>query len=98
MLRLDVKTYSEISDLQTTRFDPSNVAFLVFIENVGDAEIKGLDADFMWAASERLTISGAFSIVDTELTRLDPQLVGVAVPEGSKLPFTPDFSGKSPKS
>lgn len=93
-LRLNATAfYSEITDLQTTRFDPSNVAFLVFIENVGDAEIKGLDADFTWAASANWTISGAFSIVDTELTRLDPQLVGVAVPEGSKLPFTPDFSG-----
>lgn len=85
--------YSEISDLQTARFDPSNVAFLVFLENVGDAEIKGLDADFTWLATDRLTISGAFSIVDTEITRLNPQLQGIAVPEGSELPFTPDFSG-----
>ena len=85
--------YSEISDLQVSRFDPANVAFLVFIENVGDAEVLGLDSDFTWAPTANLTISGAFSIIDTEITRLNEQLVDIAVPEGSELPFTPDFSG-----
>ena len=85
--------YSEIDDLQVSRFDPANVAFLVFIENVGDAEILGADADFTWMPTPSLTISGAFSIIDTEITRLNPQLQDIAVPEGSELPFTPDFSG-----
>ena len=85
--------YSEIDDLQVSRFDPANVAFLVFIENVGDAEILGADADFTWMPTSNLTISGAFSIIDTEITRLNPQLQDIAVPEGSELPFTPDFSG-----
>ncbi len=85
--------YSEIDDLQVSRFDPANVAFLVFIENVGDAEILGADGDFTWAPTENLTIAGAFSFVDSEITRLNDQLVGIAVPEGSELPFTPDFSG-----
>lgn len=84
--------YSEISDLQTSRFDPSNVAFLVFIENVGDAEIKGIDADYQWFVTSNLSISGAFSLIDTEITRLNPQLEGISVPVGSELPFTPDFS------
>ena len=85
--------YSEITDLQVSRFDPANVAFLVFVENVGDAEILGVDTDFIWAPTANLTISGAFSIIDTEITRLNQQLVDIAVPEGSELPFTPDFSG-----
>jgi len=85
--------YSEIDDLQVSRFDPANVAFLVFIENVGDAEILGADGDFTWAPTDNLTIAGAFSFVDSEITRLNDQLVGIAVPEGSELPFTPDFSG-----
>ena len=93
-LRLNATAYfSEISDLQVSRFDPANVAFLVFIENVGDAEIMGLDADFTWLPTPNLTISGAISLVDSEITRINPQLVDIAVPEGSKLPFTPDFSG-----
>ena len=32
--------YSEISDLQTSRYDPTNISFLVFTDNVGDAEIR----------------------------------------------------------
>ena len=85
--------YSEIDDLQVSRFDPANVAFLVFIENVGDAEILGADGDFTWAPTDNLTIAGAFSFVDSEITRLNAQLDGIAVPVGSELPFTPDFSG-----
>lgn len=85
--------YSEITDLQTSRFDPSNVAFLVFIENVGDAEIRGLDADFSWLLTPNFTLSGAISLLDTELTKVNPQLDGIAVPEGSELPFAPAFAG-----
>ena len=81
--------FSDIEDLQVSRFDPSNVAFLFFIENVGDAEAKGLDVDFQWAATEGLTLSGAFSILGTELTKLNPQLQGIAVPTGSDLPLAP---------
>ena len=93
-LRLNATAYfSEISDLQVSRFDPANVAFLVFIENVGDAEIMGLDADFTWLPTPNLTISGAISIIDSEITRINAQLVDISVPEGSELPFSPDFSG-----
>lgn len=85
--------FSDISNLQMSRFDPSNVAFLFFVENVGDAEAIGLDVDFQWAASDNLTLSGAFSILDTELTKLNEQLEGIAVPVGSELPVAPSFSG-----
>ena len=93
-LRVNATGYfSDISDLQVSRFDPVNVAFLVFIENVGDAEILGADGDFTWVPTPNLTIAGAFSFVDSEITRLNSQLEGIAVPEGSELPFTSDFSG-----
>ncbi len=92
-VRLNATYYdSDIDDLQTTRFDPSNVAFLVFIENVGDAEVQGIDLDFTWLATDNLTISGAAAWVDSEISRLNPQLVGIAAPEGSELPYTGDFS------
>jgi outer membrane receptor protein involved in Fe transport len=93
-LRFNATYYqADIKNLQVSRFDPSNVAFLVFMENVGDAESSGLDADFQWAASDQLTISGAFSLLDTEITRVNDQLVGVAVETGSDLPLASDFSG-----
>ena len=93
-LRFNATYYqADIENLQVSRFDPSNVAFLVFMENVGDAESSGIDADFQWAASDRLTISGAFSVLSTEITRVTDQLRGIAVPIGSDLPLASDFSG-----
>ena len=93
-LRINATGYfSDITDLQVSRFDPANIAFLVFIENVGDAEIFGFDGDFIWTPTPKLTLAGAVGFVDSELTRLNPQLDGIAVPVGSELPFTPDFSG-----
>ena len=93
-LRVNASFYStEITDLQVARFDPSNVAFLVFLENVGDAETRGIDIDLMWAATGRLTIAGAASFLHTELTKINDQLQGVSVPVGSDLPLAPNFSG-----
>ncbi|WP_041713291.1 TonB-dependent receptor [Paraglaciecola sp. T6c] len=85
--------YSEISDLQTSRYDPTNISFLVFTDNVGDAEIRGLDADLTWLATDNLVINAAFSVLDTELTSINAALDGIAPPVGSKLPYSADFSG-----
>ena len=93
-LRLNAVAYrTEIDNLQVSRFDPSNVAFLVFMENVGDAETQGLDVDFIYLASDNLTLSGAFSFLDTEITRLNDQLEGIAAPVGSELPLSASLSG-----
>jgi iron complex outermembrane receptor protein len=85
--------YSEITDLQTSRYDPTNISFLVFTDNVGDAEIRGMDADITWLATDNLVINAAFSVLDTELTRINSALDGIAPPVGSKLPYSADFSG-----
>jgi iron complex outermembrane receptor protein len=85
--------YSKISDLQTSRFDPTNISFLVFTDNVGEAEIKGIDGDFTWVATDNLIISGAFSIIDSELTSINEQLDGIAPAAGSRLPYSAEFSG-----
>lgn len=85
--------YSKISDLQTSRFDPTNISFLVFTDNVGDAEIRGIDGDFSYVVSDNLIISGAFSFIDTELTSVNDVLDGIAPAVGSKLPYSADFSG-----
>ncbi|WP_166422368.1 TonB-dependent receptor [Paraglaciecola sp. 20A4] len=85
--------YSEITDLQTSRYDPTNISFLVFTDNVGDAEIRGIDADVTWLATDNLVINAAFSFLDTELTRINSALDGIAPPVGSSLPYSADFSG-----
>ena len=93
-LRFNATAYaSEINDLQTSRFDPTNIAFFYFTDNVGTAEIKGLDADFTWRASGNLIISGAFSLLDTEITELNPTMQNLSAPVGSSLPYSADFSG-----
>lgn len=85
--------YSEITDLQTSRFDPTNISFLVFTDNVGDAEIRGLDADITWLATDNLVIDAAFSLLDTELTSINSELEGIAAGVGSELPYSASFSG-----
>ena len=85
--------YSEISNLQTSRFDPTNISFLVFTDNVGDAEITGLDADITWLATDSLVLDASFSILNTELTSINSELQGIAPGVGSELPFSANFSG-----
>jgi len=93
-LRVNATAYkSEITDLQTSRFDPTNISFLVFTDNVGDAEIQGIDGDITWLATDNLVIDAAFSILDTELTRVNAELDGIAPPVGAALPYSADFSG-----
>lgn len=94
ILRINATAFfSEITDLQTSRFDPTNISFLVFTDNVGDAEIRGLDADMTWLASDNLIIDASFSLLDTELTRINPELQGIAPGVGSELPYSASFSG-----
>jgi outer membrane receptor protein involved in Fe transport len=94
ILRVNATAYmSEITDLQTSRFDPTNISFLVFTDNVGDAEIQGIDGDITWLATDNLVIDASFSILDTELTRINAELDGIAPPVGAALPYSADFSG-----
>jgi outer membrane receptor protein involved in Fe transport len=85
--------FSEITDLQTSRFDPTNISFLVFTDNVGDAEIQGIDGDITWLATDNLILDASFSLLNTELTRVNSELDGIAPPVGSELPYSASFSG-----
>ena len=93
-LRLNATAYrTRIEDLQVSRYDPINVAFNYFIENVGDARTRGLDVEFELLPTAALTVSGAVSLLDTALTRLNAQLANVSVPVGAELPLAPRFAG-----
>ncbi len=84
--------YIDIEDLQTTIFDPS-ITNLFFSANAANAEVLGVEGDFVWGprAVEGLTITGAFSVLDTEVTEV---LVPTDdVREGSPLAFAPEFQG-----
>lgn len=84
--------FVEVTGLQTTIFDPA-ISNLFFSDNAANAEIQGVEGDFTWAPFEfdGLTIAGAFSILDTEVTDvLTPTNDVVA---GSDLAFAPAWQG-----
>lgn len=84
--------FVDISRLQTTIFDPS-IANLFFSDNAANAEIKGVEADFTIApySAPGLTVAGAFSLLDTEITEvLTPTNDVIA---GGELAFAPSFQG-----
>ena len=80
----------DIERLQTTIFDPS-ITNLFFSDNAANAEIRGLEGDITWAPAsiEGLTVSGAFSLLDTEITEVLTPTNDVIV--GSELAFAPSY-------
>ena len=65
---------ADIEGLQTSILDPS-ITNLFFSDNAADAEITGLEGDFVYYPNlDGWMISGAFSLLDTEITKpLPPQ-------------------------
>ncbi len=85
--------FVDIEDLQTTIFDP-NVTNLLFSDNAADAEVSGVEADFIWVpiGVEGLTVTGAISILDTEIKELVGASIAIAGP-GEELAYAPKFQG-----
>lgn len=79
------------ADMQLNSLDPS-ISNLNFTRNVGEAEITGVEGDFVYAATENLTLSGGFSINNTELTSV-PEGATNIVGAGADLSMTPTFQG-----
>ncbi len=48
-------------------------------QNVGDAEIKGLEIEAIFQATERLTLQASLGMQDSKYTELDPNLVRAQV-------------------
>ena len=78
----------DVSGLQSTIFDPS-IVNLFFSDNAADAEIKGVEGDFLYYTDNGLILSGAFSLLDTEITKSLVPTADVVV--GSDLAFAPGF-------
>ncbi|MEL7738917.1 TonB-dependent receptor plug domain-containing protein [Citromicrobium bathyomarinum] len=86
--------FVDINNLQTTIFDPS-IVNLFFSDNAANAEIWGVEAEFTFApyAVPGLTFSGAFSILDTEITEVLTPTDDVEL--GSDLAYAPNFQGNA---
>ena len=90
-LRFNAAVYwSEIERLQTTIFDPS-ITNLFFSDNAADADVTGFEGDLIWAPAtiQGLTVTGAFSFLDTEITRVITPTDDVRL--GDPLAFAPEF-------
>lgn len=83
---------AQIGGLQTTIFDPS-IANLFFSDNAADAEVRGMEADMIWApvSIEGLTISASVSVLDTEITKTLTTSGDVVA--GDSLAFAPELQG-----
>ena len=64
---------------------------LFFSDNAADADVKGVEGDITWLASDNLTIGGAFSLLDTEVTSNNTTSTDVIV--GSELAYAPNYQG-----
>ena len=67
------------------------------VDNAPNAEIKGIEAQLLWAATDNFRLSAAAAYYDAELTSDYIEISGgepvVTAPEGTQLPVTPDFKG-----
>ena len=84
--------FVKVDGLQTTIFDPS-IVNLFFSDNAANAEIQGVEGDFTWAPAsvDGLTVAGAFSFLDTEITEVLVPTDDVV--KGSDLAFAPSYQG-----
>ena len=82
--------FVDVSGLQSTIFDPS-IVNLFFSDNAADAEIKGVEGDFIYYTGTGLILSGAFSLLDTEITKSLIPTGDIIV--GQELAFAPGFQG-----
>ncbi|MFT6407431.1 MAG: outer membrane receptor protein involved in Fe transport [Arenicella sp.] len=80
--------YTDFTDLQQGVLDFS-IDNSAFFDNVGDAEVKGLELDINWAPTDELSLFGSFSYIDAELVELPPAITNISA-AGSELPFAPD--------
>jgi len=81
--------FVQVENLQVGIFDPT-ISNLFFADNAADAEIKGIEGEFIWlpGSYDGLTLSGSFSVLDTEITE---SFVTNFVKAGDELAFAPEL-------
>lgn len=80
--------FIEVENMQIGIFDAS-ITNLFFADNAADAEITGIEGEVIWLPGiDGLTLSGGFSILDTEITN---SFVTNFVQEGDELAFAPEL-------
>lgn len=84
--------YLDWSDQQVGIFDPPIYGITAFTANLAGSEVKGLESDFTALLTDNLTLQGAVTFLDGEITDLPSNARGLR-PVGSDLSRVPNFSG-----
>ncbi len=87
----------DYEDLQIVRFGPTeaNPDFGSFItDNIGEAEITGVELEFTWYPTDNLRLSGNYAYLDTEVNDLVLNVASGALDvSGSELRQAPEHKG-----
>ncbi|HKY89808.1 MAG TPA: TonB-dependent receptor, partial [Nevskiaceae bacterium] len=88
--------YIDWHDLQASRLGEGRLGPLpvdiIFIDNIGDAVIKGVDLEATWAPTPRLILSFGGGYQDGRLVKLAPDSVAV---KDSRVPNSPEWTGSA---
>jgi outer membrane receptor protein involved in Fe transport len=84
--------YLDWSDQQVGIFDPPIYGITAFTANLAGSEVKGVESDFTALLSDNVTLQGAVTFLNGEITDLPENARGLR-PVGSDLSRVPNFSG-----
>jgi outer membrane receptor protein involved in Fe transport len=80
----------EWEDFQNAILD-TNLSSFGFVDNVGNADIDGLELEARWAATDNLNFGAGFATYDAKLAEDAVSPSGlVQIPKGTELPWVPE--------
>jgi iron complex outermembrane receptor protein len=94
----------DYTDLQMviSGLNPATGTAIAVVGNLGDATIRGAEAEFTWRPLERLLLNAAVGYTDAEYDSLDPEVLSVITSVGSpavtldnELPRTPELTANA---
>ena len=86
---------TEIEGFQANNFDCSDGTCITRLTNAGDVSTQGAEVDFMWAATDSLTLTGGIAYIQAEIDEFNcPAEVDAGSctdRSGLDVPFSPDL-------
>ena len=92
-LLLNIALFStDIEGFQANNFDCSDGACITRLTNAGDVTTQGVEVDFMWNATDNLTLIGGAAYTKAEIDRFNcPEEAECTDRSGLDVPFSPDL-------
>jgi len=83
---------TEIEGFQANNFDNSSGVTITRLTNAGNVSTQGIEFDFVWQATDNLTLTGGFAKIDAEIDEFFCP-VGESCTErsGLEVPFSPNL-------